>query len=551
MVDFERGWDCERVEKGATRLRWRWRQAKSIVFPCALAFGCGASPSSSETEDQGHSRAVIAESTSELSQALQVTTFQDDTSPRIHVQVKACRSGTAQAHQTVDCTLDSGYAIVGGGGFAQFSGSGGLLVQSQSAGDRTWRASSKDHVYPDPHFLTTYAVGLRLDGVNAATLRNRLHSVSNTAPGLFTLASVTIGAPGIGLGGTAETSSDTMLLTQSSPTETGGWAAVAKDHLLSGPASVSAGMLFIDPVVIEGFGTIETQSRFGQIATVATGVATARGVVDPGWALVGYGGKATWTNGSAGRLLFRLGLDVDARGVVTESKDHGEVSGGDTQVSWKQVRWRSGTHGLCNPNPKLPIDTDACVTKICNADSFCCSTAWDSICVGEVTSICGRSCADFTCSLPSYNPGFWNQGNVQLDNSGYNYATNKKTDTFAQPGRASGESCAGSSCSEATVLGKYAANDGLIPVNPEELCADGRARLALATAPGVGSRWYRLDSNGKWSYKTATSAVSNLDDSGQLIGDPLTASRGIYSVFGGYFCACSSWSEGQGHSVIN
>src|SRR5205823_12231059 len=35
---------------------------------------------------------------------------------------------------------------------------------------------------------------------------------------------------------------------------------------------------------------------------------------------------------------------------------------------------------------------DACVTKICAADSYCCTTSWDSICVGEVGSICGQSC---------------------------------------------------------------------------------------------------------------------------------------------------------------
>ena len=40
-----------------------------------------------------------------------------------------------------------------------------------------------------------------------------------------------------------------------------------------------------------------------------------------------------------------------------------------------------------------------------------------------------------------YSPFFWNTGNAQLDNNCYNYANNKPTDTYAQPGRGSGAKC--------------------------------------------------------------------------------------------------------------
>jgi hypothetical protein len=30
--------------------------------------------------------------------------------------------------------------------------------------------------------------------------------------------------------------------------------------------------------------------------------------------------------------------------------------------------------------------------KICATDSYCCKTAWDNVCVGEVTSICQSKC---------------------------------------------------------------------------------------------------------------------------------------------------------------
>jgi hypothetical protein len=52
----------------------------------------------------------------------------------------------------------------------------------------------------------------------------------------------------------------------------------------------------------------------------------------------------------------------------------------------------SCAHPECSTGTKLKSGCDACVTKICTADSFCCTNKWDSQCVGEVTSICGASC---------------------------------------------------------------------------------------------------------------------------------------------------------------
>jgi hypothetical protein len=49
-------------------------------------------------------------------------------------------------------------------------------------------------------------------------------------------------------------------------------------------------------------------------------------------------------------------------------------------------------HPICSTGGKLTSSCDSCTTKICAQDSFCCSSSWDSICVGEVNSICGESC---------------------------------------------------------------------------------------------------------------------------------------------------------------
>ncbi|KAI8832135.1 Fungalysin metallopeptidase-domain-containing protein [Chytriomyces cf. hyalinus JEL632] len=49
-------------------------------------------------------------------------------------------------------------------------------------------------------------------------------------------------------------------------------------------------------------------------------------------------------------------------------------------------------HSICTSGGKLSSTCDSCVAKICAADSYCCTTSWDSICVGEVASICNQTC---------------------------------------------------------------------------------------------------------------------------------------------------------------
>jgi hypothetical protein len=66
---------------------------------------------------------------------------------------------------------------------------------------------------------------------------------------------------------------------------------------------------------------------------------------------------------------------------------------GEVSSICKQSCGSSGcAHSKCSTGAKLTSGCDACVTKICSQDSYCCSTKWDSICVGEVASICGQSC---------------------------------------------------------------------------------------------------------------------------------------------------------------
>jgi hypothetical protein len=61
----------------------------------------------------------------------------------------------------------------------------------------------------------------------------------------------------------------------------------------------------------------------------------------------------------------------------------------------------SCSHTLCTEGPPLtpgcdsPPAATSCVDAICAVDSYCCSTFWDSICIGEVVSVCNMNCDGF------------------------------------------------------------------------------------------------------------------------------------------------------------
>jgi hypothetical protein len=515
-----------------------------------------------------------------VSDPLNVGTFTDDSASPVHVQIKICTTDFPKSQQAVDCTVDSGYALVGGGAYARemlaaagstgsggsgggvgASGSGGmaafgsaLLTASFAADGRTWHAASRDHLTSDPHHLTAYAVGLRLDGVNAGVLRNRIFRVTATAPSTPTSLPTSVSfTPGVLSGGLAtNTSGVGQFITASSLAGTNTWTASSRDHLSSSPGTVTNVIMKYSPQgIIEGFGALEIQPQTGPTQSVSSGNSfSAVSSVPTGWAVIGYGATAT-TDSGPGRMLTRLGPWDAPRAVIATSRDVLQPSSGATTVSWMQARHMASTHGLCNYGDAIPASADSCAANVCapNADPYCCNTAWDSICVGEVPTYCGRSCANDTCSQPSFTPAFWNQGSIAFDNDGYNYATNHRTDTFAQPGRSTGDFCSSGSCFDAAVIGQYAQNDGLIP--SAGTCGGGRSVLALAVAPGQDWLWFRKDARGTWSYKIGITLPTNLDFAGNVITNPATANLGAYTQFGGYFCACSSSTEGQGHTVIN
>lgn len=143
---------------------------------------------------------------------------------------------------------------------------------------------------------------------------------------------------------------------------------------------------------------------------------------------------------------------------------------------------------------------------------------------------------------PPFDPGKWNNNEtVRLNNNCYNYANDKITNTFAQPGRASGfqapypPSCGGTS--------EGATKDGLISIpDPAVTPVEGQV-VALVVAPGpqmFDYHWYRRDSNGKWSHKPGSTSATNRDNSGKAIDDPRNCDRGPYGNFCGFYNAIPS-----------
>jgi hypothetical protein len=129
-----------------------------------------------------------------------------------------------------------------------------------------------------------------------------------------------------------------------------------------------------------------------------------------------------------------------------------------------------------------------------------------------------------------FNPAFWNDPAHIGRNNCYNYATNRRTDTFAQPGRASGHMYAQINCQQV--------GDGAVSDGGTYSCAppsqSPRWYMALVIAPGPivhDYHWYRKATQGFWGHKPGGTAARNTDNVGHIVVDPRTANRGPYTIF--------------------
>lgn len=144
---------------------------------------------------------------------------------------------------------------------------------------------------------------------------------------------------------------------------------------------------------------------------------------------------------------------------------------------------------------------------------------------------------------PLYEPDWWNVSTRQPFNNCYNYATNYRTNTFAQPGRASGSMYSALNCNE--VKGGAVADELIDSPSANNKCPGEGHLVALVIWPGVDYHWYRKGRNGRWSHKPGGTAVTNLDNSGNMIVDPRNADRGGYTNF------CTFMLVKHGHIKIS
>jgi hypothetical protein len=156
----------------------------------------------------------------------------------------------------------------------------------------------------------------------------------------------------------------------------------------------------------------------------------------------------------------------------------------------------------------------------------------------NVKSGTARSLADIIPeAVPPYNPVKWNNDPfIMANNNCYNYGNDKITNTFAQPGRGSGQE--GPHPPNCQGTGSAAERDGqLVVPNPDLTPAEGHIiALVISPTPGfLDYHWYRRDVDTMWSHKPGSWPATNQDNSGQLISDPRACDRGPYTSFCGFY----------------
>lgn len=140
-------------------------------------------------------------------------------------------------------------------------------------------------------------------------------------------------------------------------------------------------------------------------------------------------------------------------------------------------------------------------------------------------SICPQNVA--ACA-PPYEPAMWNFAPTQANNNCYNYANDRVTNTFAQPGKYHNAQYSALTC--ASVQPAAVADKLTASANFSQAISDGWY-VALVIWPNVDFHWYRQDKGGCWSHKPGGTAARNTDNSNKIIKDPQTADRGNYTQF--------------------
>eukprot|EP00466_Bigelowiella_natans_P020417 jgi/Bigna1/73380/fgenesh1_pg.24_\ len=140
---------------------------------------------------------------------------------------------------------------------------------------------------------------------------------------------------------------------------------------------------------------------------------------------------------------------------------------------------------------------------------------------------------------PEYSPKSDDGGcfiTEQRHNNCYNYGNDVVTNTFAQPGRGSGEKWKANTCEDVRAAAErdglvWHGNDAVPTAQPEE----GGHFVALLIWPKTNFHWIRMDRDLFWSHKPGQTAVRNVDNTGSKITDPSKSDFSPWTQFCGYF----------------
>jgi hypothetical protein len=233
----------------------------------------------------------------------QLNTF-NDSSGRVTVGVFRRVGAPAQHHFDEGADPPEDWVAIGGGAVAVEGPPGALLTASYPNGDLTaWLGSSKDHVDPQAHVLTTYAIGMRIAGMSREQLLGAIHistGDSGAAPHPEATATLPDGFVLVGGGAKVEWTGAGNLLTASFPSTDRSWTARSKDHEESSPANIRAYAIGLR----ENLPIGRVQAAIVPQDSGAAPHPSAVADMTDGFALTGGGADVHWTG--AGNLLWRL-----------------------------------------------------------------------------------------------------------------------------------------------------------------------------------------------------------------------------------------------------
>jgi hypothetical protein len=235
-----------------------------------------------------------------------------DGSGNIETKIWWCINSRREPHPVVQCAVDSGYVLVGGGAWVSAdSGRGAFLTASYPFDPgqlTTWEGRSKDHLAPNPHLLVVFAVGMKFSGMSRGELLSAM-AVSQRTSGVASLPNAAADAGErvvLGVGCIDNWHGAGNMLTTCS---NGG--ASGKDHLQPDPASITHYLISTASTLatfnpLKQF-VIETGAKT-KVVGPGSGVLEASVKLDPGFVPTTFGAVATY-NGT-GRLLTRMSPTV-------------------------------------------------------------------------------------------------------------------------------------------------------------------------------------------------------------------------------------------------